>query len=278
MSLHTRTLIIVALFLTGCSTMRPDTEPSEARWTYPEMTGTTNNWVVAGYDKCGEPGQSPVTLTTSGTPRAYAAVTMSPATLQVPVRRDSRNWETEHHNFGFLVGAAARITVVDRGTGTTNVWTLNDYHFHTPGEHPDANGSTLTNYALELHMKASNSSGNAAVFAVRFASVSSGGAAWFQPLLDSAQGRPGGVVDLGAILRSFQSDPFFAYPGSLTTPSCTRLFGNVPAQFYVLQNPQIVNQASLSSWQAALDSNFDLTTNARGTKPMGTRTLTLYTR
>lgn len=277
MNLRTRTLIVVALFLTGCSTMRPDTQPSEARWTYPEMTGTTNNWVDAGYRVCGEPGQSPVTLTTAGARRANATVTMLPAALQVPVRRDSRTWEIDHHNFGFLVGATATITVVDRSTGISNVWTLNDYHFHTPGEHPNANGAALTTYALELHMKASNPSGNAAVFAVRFASVPSGGAAWFQPLLDSAQGRPGGVVDLGAILRSFQSDPFFAYPGSLTTPSCTRLFGNVPAQFYVLQNPQIVNQASLGSWQAALNSNFGVTTNARGTKPMGTRTLTLYT-
>jgi carbonic anhydrase len=278
MNLQMRTLIVVALFLSGCSTMRPHTEPSEAGWSYPEMTGTTNNWVVAGYRVCGEPGQSPVTLATAGTRRAYATVTMSPAMLQIPVTRDSRDWENEHHNFGFRVGATATITVVDRGTGTSNVWTLNDYHFHTPGEHPDANGSTPTSYALEMHMKASNPRGNAAVFAVRFASVPSGGTIWFQPLLDSAQGRPSGNVDLGAMLRSFQSDPFFAYPGSLTTPSCTRLFGNVPAQFYVLQAPQIVNQNSLSSWQAALDSNFHVTTNARGTKPMGTRTLTLYTR
>lgn len=274
MNLQMRTLIVVALFLSGCSTMRPDSGPT---WSYPEMTGTTNNWVVAGYGVCGEPGQSPITLTTDGTPRAYAAVTMSPGNLQVPVRRDSRNWETDHHNFGFLVGAAATITVVDRGTGTSNVWTLNDYHFHTPGEHPETNGSTTTTYALELHMKASNSKGNAAVFAVRFASVPSGGAAWFQPLLDSAQGKPSGRVDLGAILRSFQSEAFFAYPGSLTTPSCTRLFGNVPAQFYVLQTPQVVNQNSLSSWQAAMNSNFHITANARGTKSMGARPLTLYT-
>lgn len=298
----TRTLMLAALFLAGCSTLPSNTPPASSsgtstaeaaatrdaespptegiEWSYPEMTCTTNNWVFDGYSECGEPDESPVALTTVGARRAGADVTLSPSTLKIAAKRASSTWESEHHNFGFSVGAEYRasITVKDKNSGVQSTWMLVDYHFHTPAEHPDTLGPAQTSYGLEMHVKSANASGNYAVFAVRFAPVMTGSTSWFQPLLDSAQGNTNSTpVDLGSLLDNFEDDPFFAYPGSLTTPPCTRMGKTAPVQFYVLQKPQTINLTSLNSWQAALNSNFQVTSNARGTQPMGTRFLTLYT-
>jgi carbonic anhydrase len=275
MTAHVHKSIVAVLLLAGCATKPPGQDPA-ARWSYPEMTRTTNNWVVAGYDECAEPDESPIELRAEGTDRDEADVDLSWNELSVPVKRDAPTWEREHFTFGFIADAKppARITV--RNAIGSREWTLTEYHFHTPGEHPDFSSPTPTQYALEMHMKSTDSLGNAAVFAVRFMTVSTGNDAWFQPLLDSAEGvtRPL-TVDLGAVLDLFEDRPFFAYTGSLTTPPCTRMGATQPIQWYVLQHPQAININSLNRWKTTMNRSFGVTTNWRDTHEIGNRKLTL---
>lgn len=286
----TRLPLVSVLVLVACVPVAASSRPSpaatesEAGWTYPEMTGTTNNWVAASpaYAACGGPLQSPINVTRAGSVRSAATVTVPPANMAVPIQRKEPAWEAGHHNFGFVIpsGAPPAVTIADKNTGITTNWTVKEYHFHVAAEHNDACANNpndaCTQYPMELHMVSADPNGALGVFGVRLNAAPSGDPALLSAVLASAQGgSPATGFPIGAALAGFGTGSFFAYRGSLTTPDCSIGKNGNGLQWHVLEKSVGVNATQLESWVTLVSQTFHTPGNAR-VGPKSQPVVTLY--
>lgn len=217
-------------------------DPQCPTWTYPEMTGATNNWAAAGCRACTESSrdyyQSPILLQRS------AVAGTSPTDLTPPNLTLTLSPQREDNNYAFKVDQPLTINSL---TGPVRyTWTFEGFHFHVPAEHV-LMGQLVS--VMEMHVKAKGTytspSGNGTdngVFAVQFA-VSSDPSTptWLRGVANAMAGQPNQTFEITTALRRFQTEPAFFYMGSLTTPPCS---GRV--LFFVLQSPLLVD---LASWR-----------------------------
>ncbi len=250
--------------LDDLTTAESGTPPMCPNWTYPELTGNTNNWVAAGCSKCAatEPGQSPIALDPSTADRSTGwklpdppqpAHYLQPLVLQ-----------TKGNNYKFAVnpnqGDPLRMYWQSGGI----VWTLDEFHFHVPAEHAVVEQPVSV---LEMHIQASGTQNGrpvAGVFAVQFA-ASTGSLNSLSAVAAAMEGGRNIPFDVTPYLEKFATRPTFIYTGSLTTPDC-----DWGVMFFVLKDPVPVDASSwLSITHSLLRLNGQL--NAR---PLQARALT----
>lgn len=242
-------------------------------WKYPELSGTTNNWVKDGCAKCAAsvPNQSPIVLdpTTANGRSAFALPTnLSDYSYTVSlVRRD------DHNNYAFAVSRSGDrpLTVMSSNWGRPMTLKLEEFHFHVPAEHVVV-GQPVS--MLEMHVKApviGSVPQLTAVFAIQFAIGPETGAPYnvLQPVAESMAGKSLAQVkpfELGSLIVPFLTQSQFQYYGSLTTPTC-----DAPVFFFVLREPVRINSAD---WKSIANSLTALNgvSNAR---PIQARPLTM---
>lgn len=222
-------------------------------WTYPEMSGSQDNWVHLGCKACGAdvPYQSPVALNPASVPPflkgPFAPSQLSPSSVSLGL---TANWS--HNNYTFKIAGLlpSPLTMNWSVLGPGFKWQFDDFHFHVPAEHSIVGQSAWG--AMEMHVKATASYAGKnylGVFAVLFEvganptpSLAPVAAAMSEPEQPSDQ-----TLDLSAFLTAFQSQNSLLYSGSLTTPPCGQ-----PVVFFVLQNRLQVDSTSLQTITTAL--------------------------
>ncbi len=248
-----RTLSVWPLFLlliaAGCATQAPLVEPVAASadapmcptWKYPELTGTTNNWVTVGCEKCAasEPGQSPIVLDPSTAQhRTTWKLPGLPVPAQYPQPLDTK---VKGNNYKFPVTprGGPPLTIAWESGGV--VWTMEEFHFHAPAEHAVVQQPVSV---LEMHVQAKGKVRGEdadAVFAVQFAidTKSLTGLAAVASAMNGGKDIP---FDLTPYLANFHTKQTFIYMGSLTTPDC-----GTGVMFFVLKDPIQIDAASWMS-------------------------------
>ncbi|MFZ6770949.1 carbonic anhydrase family protein [Undibacterium sp. Di26W] len=247
-------------------------------WKYPELLGTTNNWVATDCLKCADsiPNQSPIVLdpTTANSGSGWTV----PTNLSDPrfavnlVRKD------DHNNYAFAVnpqgGRPLTIVSSNWGGAGTMTFTLQEFHFHVPAEHAIVRQPISM---LEMHVKASGVGSGAinnrkvdAVFAVQFAIGPETGGPYsvLQPVAESMAGNPTLPIkhfQLGSLIFPFTTQPQFQYYGSLTTPTC-----DTPVFFFVLREPVRIHSADWNS----IANSLTLLNGVSNARPLQARPLT----
>lgn len=268
----------------GARAPAPGPSSGASSWTYPELV---NTWASSGAREC-EHGtvQSPIDLSCAAclSPQRTKVVVEVPTLEFVPVLSPE-----DPHNFSFHLPAAMdpRSITVDGSK-----WQVKEFHFHVPAENriasPPGRPST-TAPPMEMHIKTqlSTDSHTYAVFAVLFVEQSEPPdrpdqlGAWFDPILRLLGGREPGVFTLGdptppispasGPLAYFESNPFWRFPGSLTTPPCTAV-----SNWFVLTIPFPIAIGQAAQFSDFLARKFHTARNARGLQPIGARPIMQY--
>ncbi len=241
-------------------TTRGESDPQCPGWNYPEMSGTTDNWVERGCKACAakEMGQSPIALIPS---------TARPVTGKLPHDLSPGAFTVnlvpfEHdRTYAFKVsppGAPGVKAPTIQAFGQT--FHINEFHFHVPAEHAIV-GQPVS--VMEMHVKTSstvNGKTSTAVFAMQFAlDARPGGPTQMVPVANAMSGQLNQMFSLGTLMSAFQTQPSFFYRGGLTTPPC----GSLSVMFFVLQNPVAVDLASLKTITTVLNGLSGGVSNAR---------------
>ena len=127
--------------------------------------------------------------------------------------------------------------------GSTDTWTLAQFHFHAPSEHT-VDGMS---YPLEMHLVHVDAAGKPAVVVGVFFRRGKEDAALvraFQnlPAKEGDKLAPSGVtIDAGGLLPADKT--FFTYAGSLTTPPCTE-----GITWYVLKTPVEMSETQIAAY------------------------------
>ncbi|QPC84578.1 carbonic anhydrase family protein [Phototrophicus methaneseepsis] len=152
----------------------------------------------------------------------------------------------EDTEFNILMMCSGESTLVYNN----QTYTLQQYHFHHPGEHT-INGEP---YAMELHFVHSNDAGDMLVVAVMLtigASEHPGyDALWQQlPITGNNASAEDTPLDLSALFPA-DTAHFYHYIGSLTTPPCTE---NI--QWFILADPVALSQQQVAAYGAYRTGN-----------------------
>lgn len=265
-------LIALSLLLAGCETppplappaaTTPETDQSRLPWHYPDLTGTTNNWVLAGYGECAVTviNQSPIILNRAGLTESVKPNSLNPASFRVSLLA---NAVPAHNNFDFLFTTTDGSQPTIQWGGVS--WRFTEFHFHVPAEHIVVGAPTAV---MEVHVKASGSVNgkpvHTGVFAIQF-SIGSPAEMSMAPVAAAMRGAAGQTLDFSSLLRRFQSQPSFHYAGSLTTPGCDQ-----PVPFFVLQDVVTIDAASWQSIATSLLTLNNYPSNARALQPTAAR-------
>ncbi|MBI3714856.1 MAG: carbonic anhydrase family protein [Betaproteobacteria bacterium] len=213
-------------------------------WTYTDQANWPARYCSAGYSH-----QSPI---------SFAGLDPTPRGEIVDVKVSNgveaysfiKNYTAE---FRITDSVAQKISV---GSGNNRLnYKLTEFHFHFPVEHILPGGASF-----ELHVKTKADNGTSAVFAVLFQTSDSapGYDAIRQATALTRNIGASGKISLYSLLRYFTAQPFYAYPGSLTTPACD---GGV--QWYVLRTAVPIDAQQARAFQAALTSQRVGAPNAR---------------
>lgn len=251
-------------------------------WTYPELV---NTWEHSGYPECATGTvQSPVDLSCTACLPAQHAM----ATVVVPIIKLVPTTQEDPHNFSFPLPAAMgpRFMTVN---GTK--WHVKEFHFHVPAEDRIAaplGGPGPGAPQMEVHVKTvlETDPHTYAVFAVVLQETPAppGGpdpGAWLEPILHLLEGRAPDVFTLGdptppitpasGPLVYFDTQPFWSFPGSLTTPPCTAV-----SDWFVSTRAFPIGVGQAARFSVLLEKQFHTAHNARGLQPIGARPMIQY--
>ena len=175
-----------------------------AHWGYDEHNGPSK-W-GEHYPECNGKEQSPINILTKNTTSVERA-------LSIAYEADSKNIINNGHS--------VQVNFTQKGgiTYQGKEYKLMQLHFHTPSE------NTIDNvvYPLEMHLVHSSAEGELLVIGVLF---EEGGAnAELQKILSSAPKKNGGnnkLTKLNPRNLLPQSQAYYAFDGSLTTPPCSQ--------------------------------------------------------
>lgn len=214
--------------------------PEQDLW--PQIMDTSTNPVPLNYPygTCGlGKHQSPVEIT--GTARTRPTNTVRPRyTVDEPV----------FYNTGHSVAVEASPNYKGFVAIGNDRYTLDHYHFHSPSEHV-LNQRT---YEAEVHFVNLNRNGKAVVLAVFFTLGAPNRS--FQDMLDNMpvipktkhEGTGVRINPMAFLPRNTNS--YFTYAGSLTTPPC-----NEGINFYVFPQAITISSAQLASLKALYNNN-----------------------
>ena len=239
---------------TDSATAQPDTlaaapAPSSARpvhWSYEGEAGPTNWGALSPvYALCKDGvGQSPIALT-SGAAGTGATWKFNYGSTGLTL--------AHHEHVDELVdnGHTIQVKVEEGSTLTLNdkVYTLKQFHFHTPSEHT-LDGKNLP---MEMHMVHQDSAGGFAVVSILFEEGKpNANIAKLVANLPAAKGDTVTVanerLDLQVHLPS--TEKAFHYVGSLTTPPCSE-----QVQWLVLQDRVTASPDQLAAFATLIGPN-----------------------
>jgi carbonic anhydrase len=236
-------------------------EEAHAEWTYAGNHGPAY-WLELGYEECAAAHESPVNLADA-------------QHAQLPeIRFDYAPSELELINNGHTIQAtylsdpASTITVGD------DVYTLQQFHFHTQSEH------TLDgrHAPLEIHFVHQNEAGAYAVVAVmaQFSEREQGPLTALWDKLPEAEGAaqryPEVSINAADLLPKPRSvanatahRPYYTYAGSLTTPPCS-----TGVTWYILQDATLLPADTIAALERIMGANY------RQTQPLNGRVVLLH--
>ena len=226
-------VVVVAFGVFALSTLGAQ----DKHWGYedgPESVGPANWGTLEGSGTCSTgTQQTPINLSASvAAPRDLPDLVLmyQPSTLSM-----INNGHTVQMNYT----ARSRFG----RAGSTDAWTLAQFHFHAPSEHT-VDG---TSYPLEMHLVHLDAAGEPAVVVGVFINVGVENAALARAFrsLPAKEGETivplGERIDPTALLPADKT--FFTYAGSLTTPPCTE-----GITWYVLRTPIEMSSAQIDAY------------------------------
>jgi carbonic anhydrase len=207
----------------------------EAHWGYAQTLSPAHWGELAGSGMCSTgQQQSPIPLQSTNVSHQHVSIpSYHYQTSQVHMLNTGHTVE-----FAYDVGSSVQLG--------GNVYTLKQFHFHTPSEH--VVDHTRYSHPMEMHLVHVDANGNPALVVAVF--IKAG--AVNNVLLNAFSHLPkhAGQVSapLGAVLNASALLPhdkdFFQYTGSLTTPPCSE-----GIQWYVLKNPIELSDAQIAEYQ-----------------------------
>ncbi len=233
---------LATLMLTGCGDNEATNEketPKEteatAEWSYEGETGPSH-WEELGFIEGGKE-QSPINIVTSDVQAIGApweeAINYAPTSFKV-------------FNNGHTIEAVAE-TENNTVTIDDEVYTLEQFHFHTPSEH-QINGE---NADMELHLVNKDEEGNIAVLGVLIHEGAENAelAKMWSPTLPTEVTSEEEAVEITEQINPMMLLPVnqakYEYQGSLTTPPATE---NV--KWFVYEQPIEMSKAQIEQFQA----------------------------
>lgn len=239
---------------TDSAPAQPDTlaatpAPSSARpvhWSYAGEAGPTNWGALSPvYALCKDGvGQSPIALT-SGASGTWATWKFNYGSTGLTL--------AHHEHVDELVdnGHTIQVTVEEGSTLTLNgsVYTLKQFHFHTPSEHT-LDGKNLP---MEMHMVHQDSAGGFAVVSILFEEGKpNANIAKLVANLPAAKGDTVTVANerLDLEMHLPATEKAFHYVGSLTTPPCSE-----QVQWLVLQDRVTASTDQMAAFATLIGPN-----------------------
>jgi carbonic anhydrase len=175
---------------------------------------------------------------------------------------------TDYHQLPLEILNNGHTVQVPATAGGKIAWEGTDYqlqqfHFHTPSEHSIAG----VKFDGELHLVHKNANGELLVLGLLLKSGKEN--KLLEPVIAAAPEQEshelkavtGVKVDLSGLVPV--KVPYYAYPGSLTTPPCSE-----GVKWLVVAKPLEISSTQLKKMQSALHGE-----NARPTLPLGARTV-----
>jgi len=235
-----------ALFLSACSSTAPTTSvtPAPAPAVQEKHWGYVTNAEAAGPAEWGSlPGNA----------ACAAGKRQSPVDLatRIPFPVEAKDLPNLAFKYGttrlHLVNNGSTIRAdVDKGSTVAidgAVWTLLQFHFHTPSEH-SLDG---LHYPMEMHLVHAGPDGKPGLVVGVFL-VQGGDTPALAPVFASLPKEKGAkrddaavAIDLDKLLPAART--YLAYEGSLTTPPCTE-----GIRWYVLQSPMGITGEQLGAF------------------------------
>jgi len=223
----------------------------EVEWGY-EGEGGPEAWgsLSQEYAVCGEgSSQSPIDVA-GATNTTLTPISFSYEDTPLAIFNNGHTIEVEYHEGSSIVY-------------NEKTYDLLQFHFHQPSEHT-IDGET---FAMELHLVHRNANGNLAVVGVMIAEGEATNEAYSVVFdnLPTQVGEPDEEAELTinvADLLPMDTETFFTYEGSLTTPPCTEI-----VRWLVLAEPVTLSTEQIAAFGAIYDNN------ARPVQPLNTRDL-----
>jgi carbonic anhydrase len=196
--------------------------------------------VASSYANCGdvttgEVGmkQSPIDIVPANAPAVRFAPPLAFKYKPTPLKIENTG-----HYVEVPYDPASYLTI---GSQPTDVYQLEQFHFHAPSEHT-ING---VHYDAELHLVHRNPIGELAVIGVLLSS-SPAGLPIFDSIMLHSPLSPG-EIELSEEVNVLDLLPdrmgFYRYAGSLTTPACSE-----SVQWFLLKNPVLITPAALANF------------------------------
>lgn len=246
---------------------------------YPEIV---NQWVANSPDcATGVGWQSPIDLSTVSPITNVSMQLTIPKPIVVPVAVSAGSGAfAANQNFIFTVPTASPTASAPSLQVNSTVFTILQYHFHTPAEHRLVSGP-LGRPTMEAHVVTSYpiQPPNAppttrfAVFGVLLQEDPTNGTDVVTPIINYLNA-PGGQNFIlydsdrkaNSLLAPFLTQALWHYEGSLTTPGC-----NGGVIWHVSTKPLLIKPGQAAAFGAALAASGAASQNARGTQPLNGR-------
>ena len=220
---------------------------SSSDWSYEDIS--TWGSLSPDYHLCRDgASQSPVDI------RQTVEGLLPPLTLIYPPKQSSV--VNNGHTVQINIKDGSEITLEGK------VFTLRQFHFHTPSE----NRISGKSYPLEVHFVHSSDRGELAVLGVMFESGAENPA--LQEILSAIPARENDEVTLQQPLDMMALIPedraYFRFSGSLTTPPCTE-----GVRWVVFRDPVSASEPQLEKLKSVLGEHG----NSRATQPLNARVI-----
>lgn len=210
---------------------------------------------------------------------AYAACgqgkSQSPINITKTAAGDVHSWKFDYKTTSLKIAHHEHVTdIVDNGhtiqvnvdgdtTITTDrgVYSLKQFHFHTPSEHTVEN----SHFPMEMHFVHQSAEGKFAVVSVLFQEgPENASLAKILPHLPKAKGEKAHLpeVHLDLALHLPESRAAYTYRGSLTTPPCTE-----EVEWLVFRDPISASKVQLDAFASRLSPS------SRPTQPLNGRVI-----
>lgn len=221
-------------------------------WGYEGDIGP-DNWgeLSEDYAVCGEgTSQSPINIS-DATATTLTPITFNYEEVPMAIFNNGHTIEVEYHEGSSIVYNEKTYNVLQ-------------FHFHQPSEHT-IDGEA---FPMELHIVHQNpESGNLAVVGVMLAEGDESNEAYSAVFdnLPAEVGEPDEETEMMinvADLLPMDTETYFTYEGSLTTPPCTQI-----VRWLVLAEPVVLSAEQIEAFGAIYDNN------ARPVQPLNTRDL-----